>query len=86
MQNSSQQPQFPGISFSGCGVSAGSQASFQRLGYNADDSDTYDAYQAYIQAVKITGNHSLKFGGEFRDYRWSAFKERFGHGAREADQ
>lgn len=73
MQASSQQPQFPGISFSGCGVSAGSQASFQCLGYNGDGSDTYDAYQAYVQAVKILSNHTLKFGTEFRDYRWSAF-------------
>jgi hypothetical protein len=73
LQTSSQQPQFPIISFSGCSVSSGSQASFQCLGYNSDGSDTFDIYQGYLQFMKIQGNHTLKFGADLRDYRWSSF-------------
>ena len=73
VQNASQQPQFPIINMSTCSVSAGSEGSFQCLGYNADGSDTYDAYQGYLQFIKVQGNHTLKFGTDIRDYRWSSF-------------
>jgi len=73
LQTSSQQPQFPIVNFSGCSVSSGSQASFQCLGYNAEGTDTFDVYQAAVQVIKIQGNHSLKFGVDLRDYRWSSF-------------
>ncbi len=73
LQSSSVQPQFPVIDFSGCGYAAGAQVSFQCLGYNSDGSDTYDTYQGYVQFVKVQGNHTLKFGADIRDYRWSSF-------------
>ncbi|HZS52992.1 MAG TPA: TonB-dependent receptor [Bryobacteraceae bacterium] len=73
LQASSPQPQFPIVDFSGCSVASGSQVSFQCLGYNADGTDTYDTYQGYLQFVKIQGNHTLKFGVDLRDYRWSSF-------------
>jgi hypothetical protein len=73
LQSSSQEPQFPVINMSSCSVSSGAEASFQCLGYNGNGSDTYDAYQIYVQAAKISGNHSLKFGTDLRDYRWSSF-------------
>ncbi len=73
MQTSSVQPQFPYITFSGCSYAGGAQISFQCLGYNSDGSDTYDTYQGYVQFVKVAGNHTVKFGVDLRDYRWSSF-------------
>jgi hypothetical protein len=64
--------QFPVINFSSCSVSAGSEASFQCLGYNGDGSNTYDVYQLYSSLLKVTGNHSFRTGIDIRDYRWSA--------------
>ncbi|MBV9081390.1 MAG: carboxypeptidase regulatory-like domain-containing protein, partial [Acidobacteriaceae bacterium] len=79
LQSSSQQPQFPGIYFSSsigsssCGASSGVEISFQCLGYASNGTDTFDAYQGYLQFIKIQGNHTVKFGVDLRDYRWSAF-------------
>ncbi len=70
---SSESPQFPGINFSSCSVSGGSEAGYQCLGYNGDGSNTYDAYQVYANFTKILGNHTLQMGPDIRDYRWSAF-------------
>jgi hypothetical protein len=72
VRDSSQTPQFPVINMSSCSVSAGSEASFQCLGYNGDGSNTYDAYQLYGNLTKIRGNHTFQFGPDIRDYRWSA--------------
>lgn len=73
LQASSEMSQFPYIEFSGCSYGAGAQVSFQCLGYNSNGSDTYDTYQGYVSFVKVQGNHTLKFGVDLRDYRWSTF-------------
>ncbi|HEX4748560.1 MAG TPA: TonB-dependent receptor [Bryobacteraceae bacterium] len=79
LQAASQESQFPGIYFSSalgsttCNVAGGAEASFQCLGYPSNGSDTYDTYQGYFSFVKVNGNHTIKFGTDIRDYRWSSF-------------
>ena len=73
LQSSSENPQFPIINFSSCSVSAGSEASYQCLGYNADGTDTYDAYQIDGNLNLVKGNHNIQIGADIRDYRWSSF-------------
>jgi hypothetical protein len=64
---------FPYIAFSSCSVSAGSEASYQCLGTHSDAVNTYDTYQLFTSLVKVQGNQTIKFGGDFRDYRQSAY-------------
>jgi hypothetical protein len=63
----------PFLTFSSCSVANGASASFQCLGYAGDDHNAYDSYQIFGDAVKIHGNHSLKIGGDIRDYRQNTF-------------
>jgi hypothetical protein len=73
LKASSESPNFPDIQFSSCSVSAGSEASYQCLGSDGNAINTYDTYQLFTSFVKVSGNHTLKWGGDFRDYRQSAF-------------
>ncbi|HUK16945.1 MAG TPA: TonB-dependent receptor [Bryobacteraceae bacterium] len=65
--------QLPYITFYSTSVTAGSEQSFQNLGYNGDGPNTYDAYQAFGDLVKIHGNHTIKAGIDSRKYIWSAY-------------
>jgi hypothetical protein len=71
----SEAPNFPDIQFSSCSVSAGSEASYQCLGSDGNAVNTYDTYQLFTSLVKVAGNHTFKWGGDFRDYRQSAFTD-----------
>lgn len=75
IKNSSEALNFPDIMFSSCTVSAGSEASYQCLGSDANAVNTYDTYQLFTSFVKVNGNHTFKWGGDFRDYRQSAFTD-----------
>jgi hypothetical protein len=63
----------PYITFSSTSVSAGARASYEPLGYNGDGTNFSDSFDLFGNVVKIRGNHSLKFGGDARQYRWSAY-------------
>jgi hypothetical protein len=65
--------QLPYITFYSTSVAAGSEQSFQNLGYNGDGPNTYDAYQAFGDLIKIHGNHTIKVGIDSRKYIWSAY-------------
>lgn len=65
--------QLPYMTFYSTTVTAGSEQSFQGLGYNADGPNTYDAYQAFGDIVKIHGNHTIKAGVDLRRYVWSVY-------------
>ena len=63
----------PYITFSSASVAAGARASYEPLGYNGDGTNFSDSFDLFGNVVKIHGNHSLKFGGDAREYRWSAY-------------
>ncbi|HWB82600.1 MAG TPA: carboxypeptidase regulatory-like domain-containing protein [Bryobacteraceae bacterium] len=65
----------PYVSFgsNGTGVSGGSRAGYEPLGYTGDAQNFSDIFSIAAQVDKIHGNHSLKFGVDGRMYRWSAF-------------
>jgi hypothetical protein len=63
----------PYITFLSTSVSAGARASYEPLGYNSDGTNFSDVFQTFGEVTKIHGNHTLKFGGDAREYRWSAF-------------
>lgn len=65
----SQYPTMPFITFTSCSAANGTTASFQCLGYNSDDHNSYDSYQLFGDVVIIHGNHTLKLGGDARNYR-----------------
>ncbi|MGP8243486.1 MAG: TonB-dependent receptor, partial [Bryobacteraceae bacterium] len=66
-------PMLPYMTFYSTSVSAGSEQSFQNLGYNSDGPNTYDAYQVFGDLVKIHGNHTIKAGVDARRYVWSSY-------------
>ena len=49
------------------------EQSYEPLGYNGDGTNFNDIFQAFGEITKIHGNHTLKFGGDAREYRWSAY-------------
>ncbi len=63
----------PYVTFLSTSVAAGSRASYEPLGYNGDGTNFSDIFQAFGEITKIHGNHTLKFGGDAREYRWSAY-------------
>jgi hypothetical protein len=63
----------PYITFASTGVSAGARSTFEPLGYNGDGTNYSDIFQLFGDVVKIHGNHTLKAGGDAREYRWSAY-------------
>jgi hypothetical protein len=63
----------PYITFLSTSVSAGARQSFEPLGYNGDGNNFSDIFQAFGEVTKIHGNHTLKIGGDAREYRWSAY-------------
>ncbi|HWB82599.1 MAG TPA: carboxypeptidase regulatory-like domain-containing protein [Bryobacteraceae bacterium] len=65
----------PYVSFgsNGTGVSGGSRAGYEPLGYTGDAQNFSDIYSIAAQVVKIHGNHAIKIGVDGRIYRWSAF-------------
>src|SRR6266567_7262886 len=69
----------PRIVINSTTVTAGSAATFQSLGVNSNDRNTYDIFQLFGDVITMRGNHTLKTGVDIRDYRWSAFT--FGNSA-----
>jgi hypothetical protein len=63
----------PYLVFSSTGISAGARSSFEPLGYNGDGTNYADSIQLFGDVVKIHGNHTIKIGGDIREYRWSAY-------------
>jgi hypothetical protein len=63
----------PYVTFTSTTVSGGSRAGFEPLGYNGDGTNYSDIIQLYGTLVKIRGNHTLKVGGDLREYRWSGY-------------
>ena len=63
----------PYITFLTTSVSAGARQSYEPLGYNSDGTNFNDIFQAFGEITKIHGNHTLKMGGDAREYRWSAY-------------
>jgi Carboxypeptidase regulatory-like domain len=63
----------PYITFMSTSVSAGARASYEPLGYNGDGTNFNDIFQAFGEVTKIHGNHTIKIGGDAREYRWSAY-------------
>jgi hypothetical protein len=63
----------PYITFASTSVSAGARSTFEPLGYNGDGTNFSDSFQLFGDVVKIHGNHTLKVGGDAREYRWSAY-------------
>jgi hypothetical protein len=63
----------PYITFLSTGVTAGAEPTFQQLGYNADATNYTDIFQVFGEMTKIHGNHTIKFGADGREYRWSGF-------------
>lgn len=59
--------QLPYISFGSCG----SYTSFQCLGDTGAASTPSESYQIFGSVVKVLGSHTLKFGGDARQYRLS---------------
>jgi len=66
ISSSSQRLQLAPISFSG---SCGSQTSFQCFGNTGDSRVPSESYQLFGDVMKTVGNHALKFGVDFRQYR-----------------
>jgi hypothetical protein len=54
-------------------VSAGARSDFEPLGYNGDSTNFNDIFALFGDVVKVHGNHTLKFGGDAREYRWSGY-------------
>ena len=63
----------PYITFLSTSVSAGARASYEPLGYNGDGTNFSDTFQTFGEVTKIHGNHTIKIGGDAREYRWSAY-------------
>jgi hypothetical protein len=63
----------PYITFLSTSVSAGATASYSPLGYNGDGTNFNDIFQTSGEITKIHGNHTIKMGGDAREYRWSAY-------------
>jgi hypothetical protein len=59
----------PIVQFGSCG----SQTSFQCLGDNSASKDPSQSYQLFGDVVKVTGQHTLKFGGDVRQYRLNTY-------------
>jgi hypothetical protein len=69
---SSQFVGLPYMQFSaGCGGAAPS--TYQCLGMSGDSHTPFDIYQIFGSLTKIHGSHSMKVGGDIRDYRKSTF-------------
>jgi hypothetical protein len=68
--SNSQYLQMPYITFSG---SCGSQTSFQCIGGSGDSVLPSQSLQLYGTWMTIKGNHTLKFGGDARQYRLNTF-------------
>ena len=66
--------QFPGLPYmqfaNGCGANA---VAFQCVGMTGDSDTPYDIFQVFTSIVKIAGNHTMKAGIDFRDYRESTY-------------
>ncbi len=60
-------------SFGAPGVSGGARPNFEPLGYNGDGTNFNDIFQLFGDVVKIHGNHTIKFGADAREYRWSGY-------------
>jgi hypothetical protein len=73
LESSSEHLNFPYIIFTSCSVAAGVELSYQCLGNNGDGINTYDTYQLFNNFSKVTGNHTIQFGADIRDYRESAY-------------
>jgi hypothetical protein len=68
------QLQLPVMNFgSGCGATGGGSPSFDCLGSTGDGQSAFDSFQIFGDVVKLHGNHSIKIGGDIREYRWSQF-------------
>ncbi len=69
-----QASQFVGLPYmqfaGGCGANSNG---FQCIGMTGDNTTPYDVYQLFGSVVKITGNHTLKFGADLRGFRESLF-------------
>lgn len=63
----------PYITFLSTGVSGGARSTFEPLGYNGDGTNYSDTFQLFGDVMKMHGNHTLKMGGDVREYRWSAY-------------
>jgi len=63
----------PYITFNSTSVSAGARATFEPLGYNGDGTNYFDIFQLFGQLVKVHGNHTLKFGVDARQNRYSSY-------------
>ena len=72
LQAASEKTQLPYLVFTSASVSAGSESSFQSLGYNSDSVNAYDVFQLFGDVSHVRGNHTLKAGADLREYRWSA--------------
>ena len=70
---SSEDPVLPHMVFGSTSVTAGSEASFQDLGFGSDAHNTYDIFQFFGKVNKLHGNHTLSLGADLREYRWSAY-------------
>lgn len=69
IKTASQYLVMPYIQFGSCG----SQTSFQCLGDNSASKDPSQSYQLFGDIVKVTGNHTLKFGVDARQYRLNTY-------------
>jgi hypothetical protein len=69
----SEQPVLPRVIFTSTTVAAGSENSFQDLGFGSDARNVYDIFQFFGTMIKVHGNHTLKVGADIRDYRWSGY-------------
>lgn len=69
----SEDPVLPHVVFGSTSVTAGSQSSFQDLGFGSDAHNTYDIFQFFGKVNKLHGNHTLSAGADLREYRWSAY-------------
>ncbi len=69
ISGSSQYLVMPFVQFGSCG----SQTSFQCLGDNSASKDPSQSYQLFGDVVKVLGKHTLKFGGDARQYRLNTY-------------
>jgi hypothetical protein len=63
----------PYLVFNNTTLSAGARAGYEPLGYNGDGTNYSDIYQLFGNVVKIRGNHTMKFGTDLRQYRYSQY-------------
>jgi len=54
-------------------VSGGARSDFEPLGYNGDSTNFNDIFALFGDVVKVHGNHTIKVGGDAREYRWSGY-------------